>query len=263
MPYLPDAFLARLIPQLDDETVTAIILHGSYARGDAIPPYSDVDLVRIVQETPERKQQKQFLWHEDYLLNLSTRPLSVYREWLTIPQEAVFRISTIRDAHILLDKEGTFHAFQQEALSWQWEPLQPAADAYACEQLIHQTEIVQKILRALYVHDEDALAEMIVEVLFKLTDAIVIQKGIIITSGNTYFQQAQEVIGSMSRWTNYHRQCAGIEASLPLRNRGIAALHLYQETIPLLRPCLSTADYSVVEQASSFIEKTLEMKEFS
>ncbi len=40
---LSQAFLSQLINDLDD-TVRAIILHGSYARGDAQPPHSDIDL---------------------------------------------------------------------------------------------------------------------------------------------------------------------------------------------------------------------------
>jgi hypothetical protein len=58
---LSDEFLARLIAELDDKTVRAIILHGSYAPGDAVPPYSDIDLVRIVFETPKIHEHKRFL----------------------------------------------------------------------------------------------------------------------------------------------------------------------------------------------------------
>src|SRR6266550_1500094 len=147
---LPNEFLAKLIGELDNDTVTAIILHGSYVRGDARPPYSDVDLVQILRETSDQKPQKQFLWYDGYLLNLSSRPLSAYREWLTMPQEAIFRVSTIRQAHILLEKEGTFRAFQQETLdNWKWEPLQLAANAYASQLLLEQSEIILKILGAL------------------------------------------------------------------------------------------------------------------
>jgi hypothetical protein len=35
---LPNEFLAKLIGELDSDAVTAIILHGSYVRGDARPP---------------------------------------------------------------------------------------------------------------------------------------------------------------------------------------------------------------------------------
>jgi hypothetical protein len=35
--FLSDEFLARLVAELDNEAVRAIILRGSYARGDAFP----------------------------------------------------------------------------------------------------------------------------------------------------------------------------------------------------------------------------------
>src|SRR4051794_14044459 len=117
---LPPPFFTQFLPTLDDEAVTAIILHGSYSRGEALPPYSDIDLVRILKETPKRQQQKRFIWWEDYLLNLSSRPLSIYRDWLLQPQEAIFRITTLQDALILVDKEGIFQSFQQELRSWSW-----------------------------------------------------------------------------------------------------------------------------------------------
>lgn len=158
---LPKGFLSQLVTELDSPDVTAIILHGSYARGDAVPPYSDIDIVRILQETAEQTAQKQFLWRDGYLLNLSSRPLSTYRKWLSRPEDAIFRIASIREARILLDKKGAFHAFQQEALAWQWQPLQLAANTYASQLLVEQTEIILKILLALHMHDSIALGEVV------------------------------------------------------------------------------------------------------
>src|SRR5579884_362525 len=208
---LPDEFLSKLVAELNDETVRAIILHGSYARGDATPPYSDVDLVRILYETPERQQQKRFIWYDGYLLNLSSRPLSIYQEWLTQPQTAIFRVQTIRDAHILLDKEGAFRTFQQEVLNtWKWEPLQAAANAHAGQLLMEQTEIVLKILRALKIHDSVALSDMLLDLFATVTEAIAVQHGVLVSSGNTYFHQVQEAVGRDSTWTSYHLRTAGI-----------------------------------------------------
>ena len=51
---LPPEFLAQLLPELEHEDVRAIILRGSYARGDAFPPYSDIDLTLIVYDGAEK-----------------------------------------------------------------------------------------------------------------------------------------------------------------------------------------------------------------
>jgi predicted nucleotidyltransferase len=260
-----DAVLSKLIPQLDDETVTAIILHGSYARGDAHPPYSDVDLVRILRETPERTQQKRFLWHEGYLLNLSSRPLSIYREWLTIPQEAIFRVSTIRDAHILLEKDGTFRAFQQEVLTtWKWEPLQSAADAYAGQLLAELSEVILRTLGALRSHQTIMLVERVtLHILPALLEAVGVQRGIQ-ACGNQYLRQVQKAVGPNSAWTHSFLCAAGIAASggvLPsIEERGMAALRLYQATVQLLHPHLSTEHLATIEPLVGMIDRGLSEK---
>jgi predicted nucleotidyltransferase len=263
---LPDEFLSRLVAELNNETVRAIILHGSYARGDAMPPYSDVDLVRILYETPERKLQKRFVWYDGYLLNLSSRPLSLYREWLTIPQEAIFRVSTIWGAHILLEKDSAFRAFQQETLNnWKWEPLQAAADEYASQLLEEQTEIVFKILKALKSHDSVALSEMILDLFSAVTEAVAVQHGVLVSSGNTYFHQVQEAVGRNSLWTSYHLRTAGIVpriSSAPsIEERGRAALHLYQETVQLLQSHLLPQYWETIAPLLDMIEHALSNEE--
>ncbi len=88
---LPEGLLNQLIKELDTEDVAAIMLHGGYARGEATP-YSDIDLVRIVQEASSLPRQKQYSWREGYLISLSSRPISTYQQWFTMPEEAIFRV---------------------------------------------------------------------------------------------------------------------------------------------------------------------------
>ncbi len=260
---LPNEFLAKLTTELDDDAVTAIILHGSYARGDARPPYSDVDLVRILYETPERKQLKRFIWYDGYLLNLSSRPLSLYKEWLTIPQEAIFRLSTIQDAHILLDKEGTFRAFQQEVHNWQWGPLQDAANRYASQVIVELSETILRTLGALQYQKSLMLVQrVILHILPGVTKAIAVQRGILI-KGNNYLQQVQETVGVDSAWTRTYRDAAGIAVDgMPntVEVRSIAALRLYQETVRLLQPHLLPEHRETVEVLMIMVDQVLDEK---
>lgn len=262
---LSEAFLSQLISDLDDNSVRAIILHGSYARGDACPPYSDVDLIRITKETPEQTQQKKFLWRDGYLLNLSSRPLSIYKEWLKTPEEAIFRIQSIREARILLDKDGAFHTFQQEAGNWKWEPLQEAANVYASQLLLEQTEIILKILRAIQEPDVVVLIEMIMlDLLSDITEAVAVQQGILVKSGDSYLRQVQETVGLNSAWTHYYMGVVGesIEVpSLTIEKKGVAALRLYQETVQLLQPSLLPEHRKVIEQSMRVVEQVLSNKD--
>jgi predicted nucleotidyltransferase len=255
-----DAFLGRLVVELDSDAVTAIILRGSYARDDA-SSYSDVDLTRFVKEPPEASQQKQFAYHEDRLISISTRTLAQERERLTIPEQAIFVVQGLREARALLDKDGAFEELQQEAKAFTWEPLRAAANEYASRVLMLHTEYIHKILRALLLHDELALSEIALELLFVLTDAVVVQRGILIISGNTYFRQAQDAVGADSAWTRYHRLVAGIDTeamqAVSTEVRGMAALRLYQETVQLLRPILRPEHRDVVEETVSVIDRAL------
>ncbi|MGH2506715.1 MAG: nucleotidyltransferase domain-containing protein [Ktedonobacteraceae bacterium] len=257
---LPEGFLDRLVTELDADEITTLILHGSYARGEATL-YSDIDLVRIVQETSALPRQKQYIWREGYLISFSNRPISVYRQWFAMPEEAIFRVKGVQEAIILLDKDGTFPAFQQEAQTFRWEPLQKAANAYSSQLLLMQTEIVLHAFRAKLLNDNIALVDMILELFSASTDAMAVQHGVLIISGNTYYQQVQDAIGRDSLWTRYHLYTAGIHPQSSfaptIEERGIAALRLYQETFRLLQPTLYPEHTVIIGPLIEMIEHAL------
>jgi predicted nucleotidyltransferase len=255
-----EAFLGRLVAELDSDDVTAIILRGSCARGDATS-YSDIDLTRIVKYPPEEAQQKQFLYREGRLVSLSTRTLAQERARLALPEQAIFVVQGIREARILLEKDGAFRALQQETRAFTWQSLQAVANDYVSRVLMLHTEYVHKILRALLLHDEIALSEITLELLFVLTEAVAIQRGVLVISGNTYFRQVQDMVGTDSAWTYYHKLVGGMDtrSAQPLsgETRGVAALRLYQETVKLLRPILCASHRDVVEESVAVIEQAL------
>src|SRR5712692_1735074 len=257
---LSDEFLSKLVTELDNENVTAIVLHGSYVRSDATY-YSDVCLVRLVRETQEPTQSKQYTYRDSLLVSISTRTIAQYRKRFTRPEEAIFAVPGIREARILLDKEGAFQTFQQEARAFRWEPLQTAANDYASHRLMTHTEYVFKILRALYLKDTIALLEMILDLLYAVTDIIAVQRGILITSGNTYLRQILESVGRGSPWTQYSLLAAGVDSNdtsgISLEQRGMAALRLYRETVHILQPSLNAAHRDVIEQSIAVMESAL------
>jgi predicted nucleotidyltransferase len=256
-----EAFLTRLVTELDNEQVSAIILKGSCARGDETV-YSDVDLTVFLHIEPARSFHQRF-YRDGRLISVGTHTFEYYRRAFLRPEEAIFVVPSTREARILLDKEGLFRQLQQEAKDWTWEPLQEVANRYACETMQEYTEIALKALRALLVQDALALAEMTLLLFHAVTMAIAVQRGILSMSGNSYFRQVQESVGFDTAWTRYHNLIAGVntflvsEDNLPER-RGIAALRLYQETMCLLHPVLQVSQYGeVVTQTSKVIEEAL------
>lgn len=259
-----DEFLAALVSELDNEDVTAIVLKGSCARGDQTP-FSDVDLTVFVRNEQKHSYHQRF-YRNGRLISVGVHTIEYYRKYFLLPKEAVFVVPSIREAQILLDKDGSFNTLQQEARDWTWEPLQEAANNYVCEIMLEHTEIVHKALRAFFVQDNLALSEMTLLIFFAVTEAVIVQRGILSASGNSYFHQAQASMGVDSAWTHYHKMIAGINTSSVTeslaKERGIAALRLYQETANILRPTLRSSKYfEVIDQTIMVIEEALAGKQ--
>jgi predicted nucleotidyltransferase len=254
---LSETLMQTLVAEIDSDDVTAIVLGGSYARGEATS-YSDVDFLRLVREESQR-QPKRYFYRDGYLISVPTRTIASYRQAITKPEQAIWVVPSMRECKILLDKEGAFSAFQQSLASFKWEALQQEANIYASTRLVLFTEYVHKALGTLLNKNALALAQASEELLYVLTEALVVQRGVLIQRGNSYYAQAQEAAGIDSAWTRYHRMLLCLEP-LPthlslVEARGIAALRLYQETARLLHAALQPQDRDVIEQTIQVIEQ--------
>ncbi|HEU5382254.1 MAG TPA: nucleotidyltransferase domain-containing protein [Ktedonobacteraceae bacterium] len=255
---LPDDFLAKLVADLNNETVRAIILRGSYARGDAVAPYSDVDITLIIHEAAGYNLPKRFFWRDGYLVSVSRHSYAAYRERLTKPEQAIFVVTGVREAHILLDKDGEFRAFQQEAWAFRWQDVQQAANIYAGQKLMLLSESILRTMRMLQFQDTVLLAKVILDILFDITEAVAVQRGLLL-EGQNYWHRVYESIGDHSAWAHYHMRAAGSNtgASLSLRERGIAALRAYQETCKLLQSSLRSDHMEAIEPLIALIDQAL------
>jgi hypothetical protein len=257
---LPDELLNRLVAELDDETVRAIILRGSYARGDAIAPYSDIDFTRMIQDHAGHTLPKRFFWRDGYLVSVSTHSYAAYRERLNKPEQAIFAVTGIQEAQVLLDKDGAFPQFQQEALKFRWEPLQMTANRYAGQRMMELSEIILRLLKVLRWKDEILLTKMLLDIIGDLTEVVAVQRGVLV-KGQTYFHQVQAAVGQYSAWTRYQQCAAGFDpeqsAPLSLDKRGKAALRLYQETFALLQSALFPEHRDAIAPLIVMIEQAL------
>ncbi|HLY31941.1 MAG TPA: nucleotidyltransferase domain-containing protein, partial [Ktedonobacterales bacterium] len=243
--------------EIDSDEVSALLLCGSYARGTATR-YSDVDFARIVRTPPQGKEQRYF-YRDGLLISVVTWSLEFIQESSAKPELAIWMIPCLREARILLDKEGAFSALQQGLAAFRWETLQEQANAWASDALMLFAVVVQKALGALLNQDETALAYATQELFYSLTWALAVQRGVLIEGGNSYYDQVQEAAGKDSAWIHAHRQILCLdpfpEQLLPVQARGIAALRLYQETAWLLRDAILPQDCEVIDQTLQIIEE--------
>jgi hypothetical protein len=255
---LPDEFLHELVQELDHEDIIGITLGGSYARGTATR-YSDVDLACFWREGV-RPPPKRFLYRQGKLISIKMTSVAEIREMLKRPQSVILFASGTR--RLLLDKDGSVARLLAEIEGFRWEDLQEEANAQVSLWMMLKAEDVQKILREFQQENAPGLALVISRLVAELTLLTALCHRTLITSDSTYYRQVQEAAGLDSAWTHYHRIATGLEdgptSIAPLRARGIAALHLYRETLVFARPVMQPEHRDVAEQVLQVVEAAVD-----
>ncbi|MCH8205740.1 MAG: nucleotidyltransferase domain-containing protein [Chloroflexi bacterium] len=112
--------LARIVMELDDGDTVGVALTGSHARGDPTD-YSDVDVLRFVQCLPEQEGDRYRLEVRDgHLFSVTTTTVAEKTGELTRPEKAIWAVPGLRQARVLLDKEGSLAELKLEADDFSW-----------------------------------------------------------------------------------------------------------------------------------------------
>src|SRR6266699_21092 len=139
---LSDDYLNRLVVELDNDDIVGIILGGSYARNEATQ-FSDVDIACFVRDLI-KPPPKRFIYRDGRLLSVGYRTVAEIRSELARPERAIFIVSGFR--RVLLDKDGSVCRLMREIETFDWGPLQEAANSYTSFGMMLAAEQVHKIL---------------------------------------------------------------------------------------------------------------------
>lgn len=260
MSTLSESFLQSVIDRLDGPDVIGIIMSGSHARDEA-DRFSDVDIQRYVKTFPEKEAYRYILrYWEGWLVSIHTTTLETEYTELNHPGHAIWAIPGVRQARILLDKNGSIALLKQVAESRTWADLQPAADAYAAEEVMGCAEEAHKILSGLVRQHESTVLYAVWGILQGMMRAVAVQRGLLICTENEYFDLVQDAAGRASAWTAAFRLSAGFDpgpADLPpYQARGRAALALYRETATLMVHIIPAHHREVIDTSLSLIEES-------
>lgn len=250
---LSDEFLSALVAEYVETGMVGMLLLGSHARGEPTP-YSDVDLVRLASTPPETERDRYTLVdRQGYLISLSTTTVADKRAELARPETAIWAVPGLRQARVLLDRDGSVEALLGAARAFEWAALQPAADAYASYEVMGFAEEVHKVLGALLRGDEWMCAYATLGLIIGMPRAVAVQRGLLIQSDNTYQRQVVEAVGHDSAWASAFCLAAGLRpgsGAAPLTlERGVAALRLYEETAAVLSGSLQREHLPVIHGA--------------
>lgn len=249
---LPTDLLLGIVDELaTDDNVIAIALGGSFVRGDATA-YSDVDLACLIHERDPDGEHHRYSFVAGRLVGVSLMDYVGYRRAMSErPQSAIWLIPVMRELRVLYDPDGQLATLKHLAVDFDWQTLQPAADQFASYQLHEGCEMAMKLLGGLLAGNEASLLRAVANMVGRLTDAVAVQRGLMIVSGNGYYPQVQVAGGLDTSWTRNHYLAAGYDQSghlVTTRMRAVAALDLWCETVRLLDEAIQPRHRAVIAE---------------
>ena len=277
---LPTSLPSYLKEWTTDATV-AFALLGSYARGDA-GPFSDVDIVRFVNDDKQDAESRSFLIGaagsrnrrnafapsgrplRQWLVVRSTATPSQIESWFTEPGQAVNFVAGLREGRALWDPDGVFAAIRQRARRFQWtQTHQEKANRLAGQELVGWIEEAHKGLEGLRRNDRGRLLNARFGLSWGLAWVMRVQRGVLSASDNAFFDDVTGAVGAESRWARLLRRAFGVAEEgksglFTLQEEVRAGLLLYCETFELLKEAIPHRDYPLIEATARRIRAELE-----
>jgi hypothetical protein len=252
----------KLTHQFDGAGIKAIAFTGSYARGES-GPFSDIDLLRLVEDPPcdQVTDSGTYLIDEKLVVVSNVTPVQV-EEWFTRPETAVNVIIGIRNSRLLIDRDGAFAAIQAKANTFEWDAaMQQKATVWASKQMVGWIEEVHKGLEGLRRHDIGRMLNSRFGCSWGLSKLMQVQRGILISGDNAFYDEVAQAVGIESEWVKLRRIAFGIEdtngTAPSLHEQVLAGLRLYVLTAELLQDNFEPKEALLVNRTVELIKKTL------
>jgi hypothetical protein len=162
-------------------------------------------------------------------------------------------------AYPLIDRGERFAGIQRRARAFTWDTvLQERADRWASQQMAGWAEEAHKGLEGLRRGDTGRLLNARHGLSFGLCRVMQVQRGILETGDNAFYEEVARAIGTNSRWVQLLRLAFGIgsavaEPASSLIEQVRAGLQLYVATSQLLDTILHPQDRLVVDDTVSRI----------
>lgn len=263
----PDTFqnadaldLEGLAQRFRSHEVKAIALMGSYARGDA-GLFSDIDLVRFLDEEPKEPLKASTHIIEGQLVVVSTIPPSDVDKAFAQPEVATMFMAGLRTALPLWDPDAYFAQIQQRAHEFVWdEAMQKKANAYASREMVGWAEEVHKGLEGLRTGHVGRLLNARLGLSWGLPSVMRVQRGVLTSGDNGSYTEVMASMGEDTEWTRLCRASFGLDVQTSLEDQVKACLRLYVLTAHLLQDVLTPEDRQVIDHTVGQILAELERR---
>jgi len=233
----------RLADAVDPDGGAAVLLSGSWARGEA-HVRSDIDLW-VVTETPPLARHRMFQREGRMVSVKFSTPEEEHRE-MADPSHLDGAVPGWRAARILRDPRGVARRLKQEAERFRWSPLRPVIRKWAGDQLAESAEEVVKLVRALETGERESASVFRNVIANRMAFLRLLPLERWWRTENGLWESAGRRAGAAFRQTQ--RSALGTDGSTWQQSCD-AALRLYSLTARANRRYLSAENRQVVEAA--------------
>ncbi|WP_069650135.1 nucleotidyltransferase domain-containing protein [Caloranaerobacter ferrireducens] len=248
--------IAERIKKIDREELEAIALMGSYARGEACK-YSDIDIVCFLKEGNEGRLPDIEIVDSKYLV-ISYVTREETDKWFCDPEKATECISGLRQSKVIWDPNGYLSSLKKRAEEFKWDSsLQEKANNYASRELVSWVEEVHKALQGLLFNDIGRMLNGLYGLTYGLFKVVRVQKGILLTSDNSFFKQVIDYFGEESEFAILGKEAFGIDNTLEVRERVISGLKLFDLITDMLVDILNDDDKEAILLVKDEIRREL------
>lgn len=244
----------ELVPELLEGGAAAVVLTGSYARGDATDA-SNFDLV-VVGEGPRYVLEVR----DGVLVAESWASEDEHRSRLSQPAEVGSAVPGWREAVVLHDPDGVAVRLKDEALDWRWKELGDRCDAWVAEQVVGLAEEVQKLAAALGSGPMLTAAVQRDLLALRLAPILAVHHRLLSASENALWEQVGERMDEAWR----RAQAAAFGTGGESFERSCAnALRLFRLAVDCVRQLLDGRQLAVVGHALATAAPSVEIDDAS
>lgn len=233
--------LARELPA---EGAKAVVLFGSWARGDAYPE-SDLDIGALGPGPAYRLERRR-----GFLVSVSWRTPVGWRREFRDPASVGGAIPGWRRAKILHDPRGIAAKLKAEARAWSWARLGKRPDAWVAEELTGWAEEVHRLIGGLSLGRVQAAAVQRSVLALRLATVLAVRHRILYDSENRLWDLVAAEMGP--RWRRAQAKALGVRRVGFLEGCD-AALELFALAAEDVEPLLDHRQRAVVAHACKLI----------
>ncbi len=244
--------LHAITAELAAEGADAVVMVGSYARGNA-SPYSDLDLV-VLGECLEHYERR-----DGVLVVVHRANAADIRQSFTNGMATGSIIPGWREAKILYDQHEIAAQLQREAHAWTWDAVDAAAcDRYVAQELAGLAEEVQKLAGSIQRGAPLTAAVQRNVLVLRMAGIMAVHRRVLYGSENRLWDLMAAELGDP--WATLQAQAMGLGGE-PFAQTCRAALDLYAQTAYAARAVLDDQQYLIVDQACRWAGCTVKLRE--